>query len=197
MALALIAAACGGDDDADLVPAATVGTAPTTTSTTARPIDVAVIPDDPAQIDEDYVQAVVDALFAVDAEATKIFVATKTLDERGIDYLEAIYTEDEVERQVNAWFQSLAQRADELLPGALLNDVQRVIDVAPDCVYLEVLRSYERTTTRDAPERSIYIGLTPKIESDDTTGLNPTAWIMFMDGLGEDTFQPENPCAGR
>ncbi|MDP9453491.1 MAG: hypothetical protein M3P97_08950 [Actinomycetota bacterium] len=197
MALALIAAACGGDDDADLVPAATVGTAPTTTSTTARPIDVAVIPDDPAQIDEDYVQAVVDALFAVDAEATKIFVETKTLDERGIDYLEAIYTEDEVERQVNIWFQSLAQRADELLGGTLLNDVQRVIDVADDCIYIEVESDYSEVTTRDAPLTSNYLGLTPKDEDDDPEGRNPTAWMMFMDAVNLDGSEPENPCEGR
>jgi hypothetical protein len=43
---------------------------------TSRAIDVATIPADPAQIDEAYVQAVVDTLFEVDAKATKIFVET-------------------------------------------------------------------------------------------------------------------------
>ena len=56
------------------------------------------------------VQAVVDALFAVDAEATKIFVETRNpTDERVIDYLEAIYVPEELDRQLNQWFKSLAR----------------------------------------------------------------------------------------
>ncbi|MGH2697410.1 MAG: hypothetical protein ACRDIW_10515, partial [Actinomycetota bacterium] len=145
-----------------------------------------------------YVQAVVDALYAVDAGATRIFVETRALDQRAIDHLAAIYVEDEVQRQVNTWAQSLAVRADQLLPGTLGNDVQRVIDVAPDCVYVKVLRDYSETTTRqDAPSRTVYLGLTPKIPGEDPEGLNPTAWMLFMDGLNPDGSQPENPCAGR
>ncbi len=198
VALALITGACGADDDADLVPAATLGTAPTTTSTTARPIDVSVIPDDPADIDEAYVQAVVDALYAVDAEATKIFVETQTLDERGIDYLRAIYTEDEVERQVHSWSESLKQGPEELLAGTLINDVTRVIDVADDCVYVEVESDYSEVTTREVVPTFNYLGLTPKLPEDDPIGQNPTSWVMFMNGVDLDGSQPEgNPCEGR
>ncbi|MGI9121042.1 MAG: hypothetical protein ACR2G7_13130, partial [Acidimicrobiales bacterium] len=91
LAVLVVVTACSGGAD-DLGPSATVGTAPTTTTTTPRPVDPAVIPGDLSEIDEPYVQAVVDALYAVDAEATKIFVETRNpIDERAIDYLEAIY----------------------------------------------------------------------------------------------------------
>jgi hypothetical protein len=140
---------------------------------------------------------VVDALFEVDAKATKIFVETNRLEREAIDYLRAIYLPEEVDRQVNIWGQDLALRGDELLVGTLHNDVQRVIDVEEDCVYVEVESDYSATTTREAPQRKIYLGLTPKVEGDDTERVNPTAWMLFMDGLNADGSEPENPCADR
>jgi hypothetical protein len=195
--VAALAGACRSGDDEDLGPAATIGPGPTTTSTIARPVDVAVIPDDPAEIDEAYVQAVVDALFAVDAQAGQIFVETRQLDEEAIDILRSIYVPEELDRQVNIWGQDLALRGDQLLPGTLHNDVQRVIDVAVDCVYAEVLRDYSDTTTREAPAREIYLGLTPKLEGEDQAARNETAWMLFMDGLNPDESEPKNPCADR
>ncbi|HEV2810260.1 MAG TPA: hypothetical protein VGV93_07695 [Acidimicrobiales bacterium] len=188
--------ACSGDGP-DLGPSATLGTAPTT-SASERVIDPSVIPADTADIDEAYVQAVVDALFAVDAKATEIFVETKDVtNKEALDYLRAIYVQDEFEQQVNVWFHDLALRSDQLLPGALGNDVKRVIDVAPDCVYAEVLRDYSETTTREVTRGEIFVGITPKADGEDAEGLNPTAWMMFMDGLNVDGSEPENPCEGR
>ncbi len=155
-----------------------------------------MIPEDPADIDEDYVQAVVDALFAVDAKATEIFVNSGELDEEGIKYLEAIYVPEELDRQVDIWSQSLAARADNLLPGKLGNEVQRVIDVEDSCVYVEILRDYSETTKRVVQPRKIFLGLTPKSGNDDSKGLNPTAWMLFMNGLNPDGSEPENPCEG-
>ncbi len=177
-------------------PAATVPSEVTTSSTEPAP-NPAVIPDDPAEIDEEYVQAVVDELFAVDAKATEIFVTTKTLDERGKEYLRGIYTEEEAEQQIDAWFQTLATGSEELLPGALVNDVTRVIDVAPGCVYVEVEVDYSGTTTRNVPTSPTYLGLAPKQAGEDPHGLNPTAWMLFMNGVNLDGSEPENPCEGR
>jgi hypothetical protein len=187
-------AACGSGGDDDLGPAATIGPAPTTTSTVARPVDVAVIPEDPAEIDEAYAQAVVDALFAVDARATAIFVESQRLDEEAIDILRSIYVPDELDRQVNAWGQDLALRGDELLPGVLHNEVQQVIDVADDCVYVAVESDYSDVTVRGASLSINYLGLTPKLEGDDAEGLNPTGWMLFMNGVEFHGSQPENPC---
>ncbi|MDQ3306035.1 MAG: hypothetical protein M3535_08680 [Actinomycetota bacterium] len=139
----------------------------------------------------------VDALFAVDAQATAIFVETQQLDERAIDVLRSIYVPDELDRQVNIWGQDLALRGDELLPGTLHNDVQEVLDVADDCVYVAVESDYSDVSIRGASLSVNYLGLTPKIEDDDPEGLNPTGWMLFMNGLNLDGSQPENPCQGR
>ncbi len=193
---AVLAVACSAER-ADLGPSATVGTAPTT-ATTSPGIDTSVIPADPAAIDEAYVQAVVDDLFAVDAKATKIFVETKDItNEEALRYLDAIFVGEEREQQLNAWFQTLALRAHQVLPGALIHDVRRVIDVAPDCVFFEAERDFSQTTTNEAPSSTTYLGLTPKREGDDPAGLNPTAWMLFNDSVSPDGPEQGNPCEGR
>ena len=191
--LTLPACSAGGSEE-PLGPAGTVGTAPTTTTTAPEVPNPAVIPDDPADIDEEYLQAVVDALYAVDAQAARIFIETKRVDERAVDIIKSIYVPNEHARQVDTWRQSVQIRPEELLPGTLSNDVQRVIDVVSDCVYLEVLRDYSETTTLDVDPRRIYLGLTPKVEGDDLNGMNPTAWMVFMDGSNRDGSEPGNPC---
>jgi hypothetical protein len=191
----LLAAGACSDGEESLGPAGTVGPAPTTTSTTARPIDPAVIPEDPADIDEPYVQAVVDALFEVDAKATKIFVETKAPDEQAISYLEAIFIGEELDQQINAWFQDLALRPEQLLSGTLRHSVQQIIASAPGCVFFTAERDFSETTTNDAPLSLTYLALAPKGEGDDSEGLNPTAWMVFSDSISLDGPETENPCA--
>jgi hypothetical protein len=193
----LLAGGCS-DDGEQPPPAATVPSQVTTSSTAPPAPDPAVIPEDLAEIDEAYVQAVVDELFAVEAKAAQIFIATRDpLDERALEYLRAIYVQEEFETQVNIWFQSLALRADKLTPGTLVHDVDRVIDARPDCVYIQATRDYSDTTVLEVAPEIIYLGLTPKRGSTDFERLNPTAWMLFMNGLNADGSQPENPCAGR
>ncbi len=192
----LLAGGCSNDGEQP-PPAATVPSEVTTSSTAPAAPDPAVIPDDLAEIDEEYVQAVVDELFTVEAKAAEIFIATRDMDERALDYLRAIYTEDEFQSQQNVWFQSLAVNYESLLPGTLAHDIDRLIDVRPDCVYLKAIRDYSETTTNEGPPEPIFLGLTPKRESHDPRQLNPTSWMLFMNGFNPDGSEPENPCAGR
>ena len=186
--------ACSGPAE-DLGPAGTVGTAPTTAA--APPAaDPSVIPETVDAIDEAYVQSVVDALFAVDARATEIFVETRRLDDRALEYLEAIYVGEELQEQIDVWFKTLARGSDTLLPGALIHDVTEMVTVKSDCVFLSVRRSYSDTTRREAAPRTVYLGLAPKQDGDDPNKLNPTAWVLFGDGFNVDGSQPEDPCAG-
>ncbi len=191
----LLAGGCSNDGEQP-PPAATVPSEVTTSSTAPAAPDPAVIPDDLAEIDEEYVQAVVDELFAVEAKAAEIFIATREMDERALEYLRAIYTEDEFQSQQNVWFQSLAVGYESLVPGTLRHEVERIIDVRPDCIYLKAIRDYSETTTRDVGTGPIFLGLTPKRETDDPNSLNPTEWMLFMNGFNPDGSEPENPCAG-
>jgi hypothetical protein len=184
-----VAASCSPGEDEALVPTATVGPEPTTTTFLEAPPDPSVIPDDPADIDEDYVQAVVDALFAVDAKATEIFVNTRQLDEEGIKYLEAIYIGDELDRQVYSWSQTIDSEA--LLPGTLEHKVSHLLQVFEDCVFFSVERDYSKTSREFVPPRIVYLGISPKPPGHQ---LNTTAWVLFTDGFNPDGSQPEDAC---
>jgi hypothetical protein len=192
----LVASGCSNNAEQP-PPAATLPSQVTTSSTAPAAPDPAVIPEDLSEIDEAYVQAVVDELFAVEAKAAEIFIRTRTLDEQALDYLRAIYTEDEFERQRNIWFQALALRPDEMKPGTLRHEIDRVIDVRPGCVYIRAVRDYSETATRDVTPEPIYLGLTPASADATRESLNPTAWLLFMNGVNPDGSEPENPCAGR
>jgi hypothetical protein len=194
-AVASVAASCSPGQDEALAPTATLGPGPTTTSVPLKaPPDPAVIPDDPADIDEDYVQAVVDALFAVDAKATEVFVNTRQLDEEGIKYLEAIYIDDELEQQVDAWRQTLAERIDLVQPGVLRHKVDEILSSSSDCVFAITDRDFSETSAIEAPRSRTFLGLTPKLEEDDLQNLNPTPWMLFSDSISPNGGQPENPC---
>ena len=112
----------------------TVPTAASTTATTA-PIDVSVIPP---TIDEPYLTAVLAALDEVDGEATRMIVAAKNITPASADYLNAIYSDESLQRETDGWFESLADDP-ELLgvrpdPGNRRTTVERVIAAAPHCV---------------------------------------------------------------
>jgi hypothetical protein len=193
----LLAGGCS-DDGEQPPPAATVPSQVTTSSTAPAAPDPAVIPEDLSEIDEAYVQAVVDELAEVEAKAGEIFITTRTLDDQAIRYLEAIYFGEELDEQVNVWFQELALRADELVPGTRRSSVHRVVDVKGDCVFIEVERDYSETTANETPpKRTVYLGLTPKLQGDDPHSLNPTGWMLFTSGFNDDGSEPDNPCAGR
>lgn len=190
---ALAAGSCTPGGDEALVPTATVGPGPTTTSAPVEaPPDPSVIPEDPADIDEEYVQTLVDALFAVDAKATEIFVNTRELDEEGIKYLEAIYIGEELDRQIYSSSQTLD--SETLQAGALEHEVSRLIQVFEDCVYFAAERSYSQTSSAAVPPRVVYLGISSKPSDADEEQLNPTAWMLFTDGFNLDGSQPEDAC---
>ncbi len=157
----LLAGGCSNDGEQP-PPAATVPSEVTTSSTAPAAPDPAVIPDDLAEIDEEYVQAVVDELFAVEAKAAEIFIATRDpLDERALEYLRAIYTEDEFQSQQNVWFQSLAVGYELLcweLCGTTSTDSSMCAQIASTHGLLVIIRK-PRLGYGTGP---IFLGLTPK-----------------------------------
>jgi hypothetical protein len=200
VAMACLTACSDGGGAAEARPDATLPPgSSSTTSTTAERTDPFAIPDDPADIDEAYLQRVVDALYAVDAMATRKIVASRALSDAETRFLRAIFLEEEYDQQVDGWQQTLARGPGMFRdpPGALAHDVTRLITVAPDCIYLEALRDFGAVTARDVEVSAVYLGLTPKRSPDDPGGLNPTPWMLFSDGFNLDGSVPEDPCAGQ
>lgn len=189
-------AVVGCDQSAGAPPEPTVPTAVSTTSTSA-PIDVSVIPP---VIDEPYLNAVLAALDEVDGEATRMIVAAKNVTPAAADYLNAIYADEEFEKQVDLWYASFAHDLElkGILPqpGNRQTHIERIIESSSDCVWLAVRRDYSAVELDPGPDRIEYVALRPLDRANDPRRLNRTAWMIVVDGFREDGAEPSDPCRG-
>lgn len=193
--LVIASLAVAGCTESEGTPAApTVPTAVSTTTTTA-PIDVSVIPP---TIDGPYLTAVLAALDQVDGDATRMIVAAKNLTPAAADYLNAIYSDEALKQEADGWFESLAD--DPQLGGVRSNPgdrrtvVERVIAASPTCVWLAVQRDYSARNVEAVPTRIEYLALQPIDATNDPRKLNPTPWMITIDGFRADGKEPSNPC---
>ncbi len=195
VAVILALAACSGSGDNSADP--TVPTAASTSSTTARAIDVSIIPE---KIDEAYLNAVLAALDEVDGQATRIIVATKRFPPEAADLLNAIYSDEAFEDESEVWFRSIADDPElkgiKPRPGNRKSQVHRIIAAAPNCVWLAVKRDHSQVNFDPGPERTEYLALQPLDRANDPRARNPTAWMITVDGFREDGREPSNPCPG-
>ena len=104
MTLLLASTACGGDGDGDgATPTTTEGPRSTTsssTTTTTEPVDPSVVPDDPSEIDEEYIEAVANELYRVLRDANAIQVARGDLQGM-VDRYNAVYAPEAADLLLN------------------------------------------------------------------------------------------------
>ena len=188
----LVVAGCRASEGSP--PEATVRTAPSTSSTTAS-IDVSVIP---SVIDEPYLNAVLAALDEVDGEATRLIYAQKKLTPEAVDLLNAIYSDDQTDRQAAIWLDEIVGDPEltGIRPdtGQRRTTVERLISASPACVFIEVRRDYSRVAVDGTPGPLEYLALRPLDSSNDPEGRNRTAWMITADGYREDGAEPSDPC---
>ena len=186
-AAVVTAAACGGGDG-DGGEEATPTTSTTqaedttssitasTTSTTAAPeVDPTVIPDDPADIDEAYVEAVL-------AEHNRVIGDALRLQLEGADPKEIVdrYNAVYVPEVADALLSSVLQPSDEILatlkrpPGDQIVDVVSLREATSDCVEAEVLVDLSPVLA-DPPAPSPDTVVIRRAESESV--FNPTAWL--------------------
>lgn len=193
--MALLALA-GCSESKDLASEPTVPTAATTNATTATTPDVSVVP---ANIDEPYLNAVLAALDEVDGEATRMIYESKRLTPEAVDVLNAIYSDEQLQLETDGWFASLADdlelRGIRPNPGKRKTVVDRVIAASPTCVWLAVQRDYSSRNFASTPARIEYLALRPIDPSNDPRGMNPTPWMITVDGFRSDGAEPSNPCS--
>lgn len=188
--VALVLTACAGSDDDE--PMTTVPTAPSTTTTT---IDVSTVPD---EITVEYVQAVMDELDRVTGDMIRAFVTAGGPDREFVGYLAALFDRDAREDMEAQLGRYAAQDLEplEASPGNPTTDVHRILDVSPDCIVLEVRRSFERVLKEPPPEESLggFVQLSAKRPDQDPRKLNSTAWVIVADVVAQDAEIPEDVC---
>lgn len=194
-AVLILTALAGCTSSSGSTPDPTVPTAPSQSSTTAATPDVSVIP--PA-IDEPYLNAVLAALDEVDGDATRAIYEAKRLTPEAADLLNAIYSDEALQLEADGWFASLADDLElkgiRPNPGDRRTVVDRVIAASPSCVWLEVRRDYSARNVERSPSRPEYVALQPIDRSNDPRRVNPTPWMITVDGFRADGTEPSGPC---
>ena len=191
--ITLACTACTSDEPGSADP-----TVPTAASSTAAPApDVSKIPE---TIDGAYLDAVLAALDEVDGQATRLIYAEKRFTPAAAEILNAIYSDEETDRQADARLSGLAN--DPQLssirpnPGNRRTIVTRIITATPACVWTEVERDHTLNSVTPGPPRHEFIALRPIDRSNDPKGVNPTAWMITSEGFNADGSEPGNQCDG-
>lgn len=188
-AAVVLAAGCSGGGDTTVEEAApsttspaVVTTGPTTTeppiTTTTEPVDPFAVPSDPADIDPAYVERVINEHNRIIGDALRIELAGGDAKEI-VDRYNAVYVPQVANELLTGFFQmapdDLSVVREE--PGNRISSVERLTDVAPECVIAVVAQDF-RAVRIDAPEpvKSIVLlrraGNTAAVQQ-----LNVTGWL--------------------
>lgn len=152
----------------------------------------------PMRVDEAYLNAVLAALDEVEGEATRLIYASKRFTPEAAALLNAIYSDEESDRQSNGRLSALANdpelRAIKPNPGNRKTTVTRIITAKPVCVWMAVERDHTLDSVTPATPRAEFLALRPLDKANDPKGRNRTAWMIASEGFNPDGSEPGDPC---
>jgi len=190
----LLLGACGDDDDSGERAAVTSIPDDTTTSstTTTEPSTVApdVIPRDESQITEEYVEQVLNELFAVSGDALRASIEAGLVDETAIALVEATSSPSTVDEDINELL-SLAEIDFEGVRDDVTSLRATVLDLVTatsECIFVEIELDRSGVVagqTEPDPNVRTFVRLLPATSEQRASGHNPTAWVT--DGLPTST----------
>lgn len=185
LGVAILAGACSSDDDGGSAANTSIPDPTTTASTTTEPRTVApdIIPDDVSQIDEAYVEGVLEGLAEMALQALESTRDAGVVDEMAIEILMASGTEPDAIRGINS-LSALARQGFEGYREDLSPVAYSVVDVVVarrDCVVAEIETDasglFVEPPSASPPPGRTMVELLPATASQRETGLNPTAWV--------------------
>lgn len=187
LAAALTLSACGGSS----APAAQARV-PSTTIPPADPYAV------PAHITPAYVQRVLDALDAVDGDATRLIVANRALVKPALYRLEAIDSQSWFGEMTNTWAGQIAQGLTnyQASPANKRDAVQHLISSSRSCIFVKVTTDYSAVARSHGPPQVNYIVLRPSPPPAAYDDFNPTPWVIDLEGYNSQGLEPSDPCVG-
>jgi hypothetical protein len=184
----LLAAACS-NSTAAAGPGATLPQAPTPT-TSADPYAI------PSPITAAYVQRVLNALEAINAQMVAIVVQQRELTPQAARLLRSVSTADEFATQTQILLNQLDQGLPGYVnpPGAVHDNVEKVLFGSGSCIFLVASRDYSGLLSPVPPTHPFYFILRRTTPQDDPTHINPTSWVEAFLGHNSDNSQPEDAC---
>ncbi|HVM07331.1 MAG TPA: hypothetical protein VM345_02620 [Acidimicrobiales bacterium] len=188
LALTLLLTTACSDRDQSAAPRATVPPA-TSTTTMAAPADPYAIPE---TIDIAYVQRVIDKLYEIDGDATRIIAARQELVPEAARILQAIYLPDELNRQLKLWGDAVAQGLEPLKdpPGNIAATITQLIVTDKSCISFRAERDFRDVLDAPPAPRTNTIVLKPKAQQQDPAHINPTPFMIDEQFVNDPTAQP-------
>jgi hypothetical protein len=193
-----VLAACSSGDPAptDTFEPIASPTATDTPTEDATPTETTVAVDQipPAdQIDEAYVQAVIDALDGQVAELARIAREDdEEITERVASQVTALYTGDAENTAYEVFGGDFPGRIARE-PSAIETRIERVHEASPDCISFVAYRDLSPLGAVDVPTEIWGLELRP---SERSSPLNPTAWKIAHEGYYAEDDPPPNRCEG-
>lgn len=142
----------------------------------------------PATIDAAYVERVLNALYEIDAETTRLALEAGTVTPQVRERIEAGNAPEEAEIQSTLLEAALATGLPEVrrTPGPVTITVSRVLSATPTCVALVGTTDYSNVLVEPpvGPQEPQLIALVPE-EPD--TAINPTPWKIGRSQIVDDS----------
>jgi hypothetical protein len=186
----LLAGACG-NGTASAGPGATIPQAASTSTTSADPYAI------PSPITAAYVQRVLDAIEAINNQATLVMLQTRSFTPEVASLFRSVSTAQEFHDQMQILLAQLDQGLPNYRrqPGAVRDTVARLVFASDSCIFVGADRDFS-TLLSTAPQRhQFYFALRRTQSGDDPTHINPTNWVVAFLGHNSDESQPEDTCA--
>ena len=196
----LLVAGCGGDGGADSDESAATTTSaparrPTSTSTSIPPVDPSVIPEDPAAIDEAYVEAVLEEHNRVIGDALRLQLQGAELEEI-VDRYNAIYVPEVADLLLTDALgeDEAALREYKRPPADAITRVVSVDEVSASCIVALVQQDTSGYLVDPGEPFEAQVVLRRGPASSNPSGLNGTAWLS--EGLEPASTDEERRCVG-
>jgi hypothetical protein len=185
----VLAAACGGPA-ASAGPGATVPQAASTSTTPADPYAI------PSPITAAYVQRVLDAIEAINNQATLVMVQQRSLTPEAARLFRSVSTADEFGAQTQILLDQLDQGLPNYgsNPGPVRDTNIRLVYATNSCIFVGANRDYSALLTSVPPAHQFYFVLRRSQPQDDPTHINATNWLVAFLGHNSDESQPEDTC---
>lgn len=178
-------------------PAAPPPTAAATTEASPTPSeDPYAIPD---EIDEAYVEKVLEALSENYAAAAREVAEAEEVTPEARDYIEAIYTPDGAKAPIRQYADVARGGSIAFTRDATAAEitVERLESANEDCIFVLVVQDPSSLFTTEVEPFEAYYHLVAETPQDSLRDLNPTPWVIAADAeppTGGKRY--EDPCSG-
>ena len=199
--VALLAAGCSGEEPS--TPAAPAPPTALPESPTPEPTpstDPYAIPADPADIDEAYVERVLEALSESTAAAARVVAEKGRVTRDARAHLASAYRRGpSLDGVIRAFTRAARQQGQDVFSPTATSitfDVVDLVSADSECVFAEVMQDTSGLGQQEIEPFPGYLHIEPKRPDEDPKSQNPTPWMVVAEvGEAPPGKEYENPCA--